>query len=229
MPALTAYSPYLTINAAGRTWKLERAADLETLWENMGGAGLDDDERIPYWTELWPSSLVLADWLASNAQRIQHKTCLDLGCGLGLCSLVGQSLEARVIGMDYEADALLFARRNALHNNVESPLWTVMDWRSPAIAPQSIDIVWGGDIMYERRFVEPVLSFLEHTLAPTGVAWVAEPGRSVYTFFQEALNARNWQAKKVHKSIIPAIYKQPKDITVHLWELSRPHKENKQP
>lgn len=223
MDQLTSYTPIIHIEAAGRPWTLERAADLETLWENMDDAShaFADDERLPYWTELWPSSLVLANWLADNAAHIKGRMCLDMGCGLGLCSLVGSWLGARVIGMDYEPEALHFAHRNATINAVPQALWTVMDWRNPAIAAQSIDVVWGGDIMYERRFVEPVLAFLDHVLAQNGKAWVAEPGRSVYNHFRDALDMRGWKAKPVHVATTSALYEQAAPITVHLWELHR--------
>ena len=52
------WQPFLTVNACGRDWTLERAADMEALWESM--TEFTEDERLPYWTELWPSSLVLA-------------------------------------------------------------------------------------------------------------------------------------------------------------------------
>ena len=67
---LAAYCPQISVRAAGRLWRLERAADLEALWEAMT-ADADDfaDERLPYWTELWPSSLVLGEWLYEQRQR----------------------------------------------------------------------------------------------------------------------------------------------------------------
>lgn len=211
----------ITVFAAGREWTLERAADLQTLWDNMVEADFGDDERLPYWTELWPSSLVLADWLHDNAGRIRGRTCLDMGCGLGLCSLVGQWLGARVTGMDYEPEALFHARRNAERNRVPQPLWTVMDWRAPAVRRHAADLVWGGDIMYERRFVTPVLDFLDHVLAPCGAAWVAEPGRTVYNHFRETLDARGWHARRVLSSETASLYEQPESVTVHLWEITR--------
>ena len=187
MAQLTSYTPTITVHAAGREWTLERAADLETLWNAMSEEGdAFDDERLPYWTELWPSSLVLADWLYSNKERIQGKHCLDIGCGLGLCSLVGTWLGAHVVAMDYEAEALYFARKNAFIKNVPMPLWTVMDWRYPAVVAQSIDHVW-GDIMYEKRFVEPVLDFLDSAILLVA-GW--QSWTSVYDHFQSALKKR---------------------------------------
>lgn len=136
------WQPFLTVNACGRDWTLERAADMEALWESM--TEFTEDERLPYWTELWPSSLVLADWLYQRRESLRGQPCLDLGCGIGLTALVAQWLGANVIGMDYEPEALRFARRNAEHNAVPQPLWTVMDWRKPAVKRRSLRFIWGG-------------------------------------------------------------------------------------
>jgi len=106
-------------------------------------------------------------------------------------------------------------------NGVSSPLWAVMDWRHPAVVRQAFACVWGGDIMYERRFVEPVLAFLDHALAPDGVAWVAEPNRNVYSHFLTLLDRRGWKARRLGTEQTEALYEQPSAVTVNLWELRR--------
>ena len=40
------------------------------------------DERLPYWADVWPSSIVLASKLMELNGR--GKTALELGCGVGL-------------------------------------------------------------------------------------------------------------------------------------------------
>ena len=219
---LTAYTPFISVRACGRLWRLQRAADLETLWNAM----LDDpqnfeDERLPYWTELWPSSIALCRWLEERRAEIAGRPCLDLGCGLGLTAMVGQWLGAQVIGMDYEEEALHFASLNARHNGVTSPLWTVMDWRQPAVRPRSIFRLWGGDIMYEKRFVAPVMHFLSHVLADDGAAWVAEPGRGVYEAFLQALHGGGLEGRRVFTERVEPLYAQPVPVTVAVWEIRR--------
>ena len=213
----------IDVTACGRRWELLRAANLEELWEAMTEDPRNfEDERLPYWTELWPSSLVLAQWLERRRAEIAGRICLDLGCGLGLTALVGNLLGARVLGLDYEAEALHFAARNAAHNGlVPGPLWTVMDWRRPAVRRGIAERIWGGDIMYEKRFVAPVMRFLEHALCPDGVAWLAEPGRNVYDAFLQALHGGGWQGRRVFGAQVEPLYAQPVPVTVHVWEISR--------
>ena len=187
----------------------------------MGEGVLDEDERLPYWTEFWPAGIALCSWLFQMRDAICGRICVDMGCGLGLTALVAQWLGARVLAMDYEPEALRYARENAARNEVASPFWTVMDWRKPALAPSCARYLWAGDIMYETRFASPVLDFLEHTLEPGGCAWVAEPCRSVYAAFRSALHSRGWTDRCVYEQSVEALYAQSAPVPVRVWELTR--------
>ena len=46
----------LKVTAAGRSWTLERPADLESLWQSMDEDDPKAEEHIPYWVELWPAT-----------------------------------------------------------------------------------------------------------------------------------------------------------------------------
>lgn len=215
--------PILRVTVCGRDWELERETDLESLWAAMTSfAGPDaEDERLPYWTELWPSSLVLAEWLYEQRELLRGRNCLDLGCGIGLTALVGRWIGACVLGMDYEMDAVRYARRNAARNAVPQPGWAVMDWRRPAVRAGSFAFVWGGDIMYECRFAAPLLDFLDHALAADGAAWIAEPSRSVYATFRAVLADRGWTGRCVRERDVAALYPQAVPVPVRVWEIGR--------
>ena len=214
-------TPSIELEASGRAWKMARPAGIETFWAQIGEGGLGEDEILPYWTELWPSSIALCSWLLQMRGTIKGHICLDVGCGLGLTALVAQWLGARVLALDYEPEALRYARENAAHNEVASPLWTAMDWRRPALVPRCVRYLWGGDIMYETGFASPLLDFMEYTLAPGGRAWMAEPCRSVYDAFLSALHGRGWAGCCVYEQSVDAFYAQSVPVTVRVWELTR--------
>lgn len=221
----TAYGS-IKVRAAGRDWTLLRPADLESLWEAMTDEATTpqeflEDERLPYWVELWPASIALADWLAERGGELAGRRCLDLGCGLGLTALAAHALGAKVVGMDYEKSALEFACRNAAVNGLRGqPLWTAMDWRAPAFRRGAFEFIWGGDVMYERRFVLPVLDCLEYGLAPGGRVWLAEPNRNVYDDFRAALLQRGWRSAKVRSVLVDPLHVQKSKVGVSLWELT---------
>ncbi len=224
----------ILVSACGRNWTLLRPADLESLWQSIDDEAFAEDERLPYWVELWPASLALAEHMLENKERIAGKTCLDLGCGLGFTALVAAWLGARVIGVDYEPEALAYAARNVPANLGDfpdagkacsflraAPLWTVMDWRRPAVRAGSCDWIWGGDIMYERRFVRPVFVFLEHALAPGGRVWLAEPGRNIFDFFAAEAQRGGWTARRAARHSVEPLHEQKSRVDVNLWELFR--------
>ena len=178
-----------------------------------------EDERLPYWTELWPAALVLADWLCAGKALIAGKKCLDIGCGLGFLTILGDWLGARMLGMDYEAEALAFCRKNACKNG-QNPSFVLMDWRKPAIGRGAFDFIWGADIMYEARFTAPVADFLAFGLAPSGTVWLADPCRNFFAKFQDDLRKRGLVARMALEENTGALYPQPAKIPVRIWEIS---------
>ena len=210
----------INLQACGRAWRFMRPCDPETLWAGLGDGEADEDERLPYWTEIWPAGIALASWLSQVRSQILGRLCIDLGCGIGLTALVGQRAGARVLALDYEARALLYARATARLNKVSSPLWACMDWRAPALAAHCAHRLWGGDIMYEKRFAAPLLDFIKHALAPGGRAWLAEPCRSVYDAFRSELHTRGWSGRCVYEQVVEALYAQAVPVTVRVWEIT---------
>ncbi len=212
----------ISVPLAGRAWVLSRPDDLETLWDQMGEEDFGDDERLPYWTELWPSSLALGAWLQRRQEDIAGRLCLELGCGLGLTALAGQWLGARMIAMDYEPLALRYAALNATQNQVPGVGWLIMDWRAPALQPGAFSRIWGGDIMYEAKFASPIADFLLYSLAPGGIAWVAEPGRTVYQVLVDALFRRGLAARRAHVQRVDDRLVNPAPVEVTVWQIEKP-------
>lgn len=225
----TAPREAFSVELLGRTWNLERHGDLEALWEAMGRdqqalKRFEQDERLPYWTELWPSALLLGKWLELRKGELRHRACLDIGCGLGLSALAGAHLGARVLAIDYEWPAVSFATANARANvdKLQGPVLAAqMDWRQPAFAAGSFHRIWGADVMYERRFAEPLADALDYALAPGGLAWIAEPGRAVYDGFVALLQERGWRCEAVMEERTPPVTAPGPPARVTVWELAR--------
>lgn len=216
-------SPTYSFPLCGRTWHLQ-CANMEALWEAMvekASSTPEPDERLPYWASLWPSSLMLAEWLHSHQPHIQNRNCLDLGCGLGFTALVGQWLGAHVLAVDYEEQALAFARQNAALNAVPQPHWQVMDWRKPTLPSASIDYLWAGDIMYERAFAAPIAAFIRHALTPNGVAWFAEPGRTIFQHLLDELPQHGLTFSRALTQEITPLTAQAVPVPVSVWEIKR--------
>jgi predicted nicotinamide N-methyase len=209
----------VTVELGGRSWLLDRAADMEALWNSMGEGDLGEDERLPYWAEVWPASVLLGRHILRQGEALRGRACLDLGCGLGLTGMIAASCGARVAAFDYEWPAVRFARHNAALNGVPQPLWMLMDWREPALRAHAFDLIWGGDVLYEKRFFEPLTALFRHALAPGGRIWIGEPVRTVSAPVWDDLRAQGFAP---HKLTVEKVALCGQDATVNLWEIAIP-------
>ena len=199
---------------------LSRSTDLESLWDAMGEDDFED-ERIPYWTELWPSTLVLAQWISGMRPRVAGRLCLDLGCGLGLSAIAGAEAGGRIVATDYEFDALVHCLRNARINDAPPLSAILADWRRTPFRENSFDIIWAGDILYERRAIQPVAELLRLCLKPDGVAWIADPGRDACREFLARLDLERFSVREAFKRKVASPYPGSPRVSASIWELRK--------
>ncbi|MCS7050913.1 MAG: methyltransferase type 12, partial [Thermomicrobium sp.] len=100
----------------GRTVRLPRTGerltivqptDLDRLLDLAQG---DPEEQLPYWAEIWPSGLALADAILSEPDQLGGRRVIELGCGLGITAIAALRAGAELLITDYSAEALLLAR-----------------------------------------------------------------------------------------------------------------------
>jgi predicted nicotinamide N-methyase len=124
------------------------------------------DEFLPYWAELWPAARALADALPDDLGGVR---VVELGCGLGVPSLVAAARGARTTATDWAEDAVELLRVNAARNGLELRV-EARDWREPW--PERFDLALAADVLYERRNVAPLVEQLR-TLAPEALVGLA--------------------------------------------------------
>jgi predicted nicotinamide N-methyase len=126
------------------------------------------DEFLPYWAELWPAARALATALPDLLAGVR---VVELGCGLGVPSLVAAARGSVVTATDWAPDAVALLTANAAANGLDLRA-EVRDWRDPW--PERFDLALAADVLYEERNVRPLLERLNE-LAP--VALIALAGR----------------------------------------------------
>ena len=146
------------------------------------------DERLPYWADIWPSSLILARRLANEAGG--GRSLLELGCGLGIVSTAAMRAGYTVVASDYYEDALSFTRANAWRNLRREPTTRMIDWRALPEDLGTYDAIVAADVLYEMTYADLVADALAAALAPRGVAIIADPGRVGVDQFIGACEAR---------------------------------------
>jgi len=185
------------IDIGGARFVLERPAEPESLIDEDAFA---DDEFLPYWAERWPSGIALAEHVAAR-DDLRGRRVLEIGCGLGLPSLVAARLGADVVATDWSPDAIALLDRNASRNGL--PVSAVpADWRDTDanVSLGPFDLVLAADVLYEARNAAPILTLLAKLGAP---ATIADPGRRHAAGFLDAVRADGWTIDTVTDARIP--------------------------
>lgn len=165
----------------GRRWRLERPRSVDDL---ISQSDFERDERLPYWADLWPSAVVLAEEV--NGFPGAGLRAIELGCGLGLPSLIAANAGFATTATDYYEDALRFAQRNAVHNLGREIATRLVDWTAMPADVGRFDLVLAADVLYERRYAPLVARAVVQSLAEGGLALIADPGRRALDGFRDA-------------------------------------------
>jgi predicted nicotinamide N-methyase len=188
------------VDVAGRSLDLLVPPDPEALLDERAFA---DEEYLPYWAELWPSAFALAEALAAAAPE----RMLELGCGLGVPSLIAALGGAAVLATDWSPDAVELLPRNAARVGAALEVRRVA-WGDGAGDLGTWPLVAGADVLYERRNGPQLLALLPRVVAPGGEAWIADPGRAAAPAFLEAARADGWATGAVP-------HPGPATVTIH--------------
>jgi predicted nicotinamide N-methyase len=153
----------------------------------------EQEEYLPYWAELWPSSVALAR--AIGARALRGARTLELGCGLGLASIAAARAGGRVLATDWSPDAIRFTNENAARNGVEVET-DLVDWNAPdsVLERAPWPLVIGSDVLYEQRNVDQMLALLPRLVDRSGEVWIADPGRQASMDFL-LRSGRHWTRK----------------------------------
>jgi predicted nicotinamide N-methyase len=208
------------IDVGARRVEIASVRDTNVLVDAIAPEEFAVDERLPYWADLWSSSLAIADRLLRGPSLGGH-SILELGCGLGLSGIAAAMTGGRVTLTDYESDALLFARWNMLHNlgsarERERVRFALLDWRAPDLH-RRYDVILGADIVYERLDFPPLLRLIDEALAPDGVAFFGDPGRTIGDDFLRAAAAAGF---RVTRSVHP-VRRHGRESAVVIAEIRR--------
>ena len=179
------------------------------------------DERLPYWAELWPSATALARRLARG--DLAGMRVVELGCGVGLPTVVALGRGARALATDHYEAALDFASYNAKVNLGRDLQTRLLDWRTPGLGSleSSFDLVLAADVLYERGNV-PLLAGLIPTLIKPGArVLIADPRRNPAPDFLKEMEGRSFQVST--EEAVVASGERDVTVLVHEFRLRGEH------
>lgn len=124
---------------------------------------------------VWPSSRVLAHYIADY--DVEGKRILEVGCGIGLSSLMLNKQDADISATDYHPEAEGFLNRNTLLNGDADINFERLDWANLDGKLGLFDLIIGSDILYEDQHIEQLAQFMVRHANKTCEVVLVDPGR----------------------------------------------------
>lgn len=177
-------------NTAWGCFKIHSVKDIDIHYSSWIAQNVERHDGFfdnPYWAEIWPSSFALIDFLVDNTSLFENKRVAEIGCGLGLISLVVSKKAQEVVATDIVPDALWFAQQNALLNSVTNISFRHVDIRQLMDFPHDVDFIVASDVLFDRMLFDEVETFISHAIAHNKILVFAEPNRSFAQPFVERL------------------------------------------
>ena len=181
-----------TVALGGRTVRMLRPRDGDAVLDELLAEDDPEEERLPFWTQLWPSGTALAR--AVTGRPLAGRRVLELGCGLGLVSVAAALAGADVLAVDRSPEAVTFTAANATRNGATvATAVCAFDQPEPLLAEAPWDLVLAADVLYEQRNVPVLLWLLPRLVGPAGEVWLADPGRNGLDRFLSGTEATGWR------------------------------------
>jgi predicted nicotinamide N-methyase len=142
----------------------------------------------PLFGLLWPSGAQLAAYLALRPVTAGERI-LEIGCGLGLASLVGHRRGADVTASDCHPLAGLFLLENIRLNAMAPLKYRHGHWSATALQRQHavddgllalrgrFDLIMASDVLYERDDEGQLARFIGRHAAAGAQVWIVDPDR----------------------------------------------------
>lgn len=179
----------LSVDIGSRQWKIRALSDTRQYADPNGEA-----EQVGIcsagWSlfgQLWPASKALAR--AVKRIDVEGRRIIELGCGLGLPSLVLQSRGADVTASDRHPLSESFLDYNATLNSVPLLSYLDLDWDDENIATTAgqFDVIIGSDILYEPNHAQMLVGLINRLATPKAKVLITCPGRGYRNRFSRLL------------------------------------------
>ena len=177
------------VRIGGHSYRIRALSDLQQFSDpdhHAERAGISSAQWSLF-GQLWPSGRVLAE--AMDRYDIAGKRILELGCGLGLSSLVLQQRGANIVASDYHPLAEPFLAYNSALNGLPSVVYRELRWDVPHTTLGLFDLVIGSDILYESGHAAQLAMLVARHTQENSEVLITDPGRGNSAPFTRAMTA----------------------------------------
>lgn len=144
---------------------------------------------------LWKSGKTLAKLM--HTYDIKDRRILEVGCGLGLASLVLNHLSADISATDYHPDAQSFLDENTRLNGDPKIPFSRAHWEQEDCGLGNFDLIIGSDLLYERGRAELLSTFIDNQAHPKCEVIMVDPGRGQIARFSQQMKQRGYSDRKL--------------------------------
>ncbi len=131
--------------------------------------------------------------LSSN---VSNKRILEVGCGIGLSSLLLNHTHANISATDNHPSALEFLHFNALLNNDRTIPFKRLDWRELDNNLGKFDLIIGSDLLYESDHAMLLSGFIDNHANDTCEVVIVDPNRGQQAKFIKMMISLGYTHKK---------------------------------
>ncbi|KQO12572.1 methyltransferase [Acidovorax sp. Leaf76] len=151
----------------------------------------------PLFGLLWPSGAQLAQRMATRPLRAGERV-LEIGCGLGLASLVCHRRGVDITASDCHPMAQQFLQENTRLNGLPPLQYRTGQWGSDAPAPAGavqgrFDLIMGSDVLYERDARASLAAFLDRHAGNGAQIWIVDPNRGNRSTFHKQMAVHRFE------------------------------------
>ncbi|WP_410209310.1 class I SAM-dependent methyltransferase [Aquirhabdus sp.] len=153
----------------------------------------------PLFGSLWPSGVILAELISIH--ELDGLRILELGCGLGLASLVAHQRGADITASDYHPIAQDFFAINVMLNHLEPMPFTLCDWEKLQPELGLFDLIIGSDLLYEPNHPALLSAFIDRHSKPIVEVIIIDPNRRQQREFTRAMEGFSYVYSMAKASI----------------------------
>jgi len=173
---------------AGLSYRIRSLSDLQQF---------DDPQQLaercgissatwPLFGVLWPSGLMLAEIMSTR--DIAGLDILELGCGLGLASMIVNRRGGRITASDYHPLAAEFMAENTELNDMQTTRFKQCDWGKPVTGMGQFDLIIGSDLLYEPDHPQLLSRFIDVHARFGASVIIVDPGRRQMSKFRKHMS-----------------------------------------
>ena len=123
----------------------------------------------------------------------EGKRILEVGCGIGLSSLLLNVLHADITATDIHPLVAGFLAENTRLNNSDEIPFLRTGWKDACDGLGKFDVIIGADVLYEPDHIALLSAFIDEHARPVSEVILVDPGRPHQNTFSKSMVARGYE------------------------------------